>query len=181
MYTIVGIDPGTTNTGVAVMVIDNSLQVLSIKPYLLSIAPYNIYNMNYENYTERLFNISARVSNLLHAVRPEHIAVETPFYNSLRPAAYGPLSELLYALKCCITNYDASVTSMLYTPSQIKTTVKSNAIGSKEDMLVTMLSIPEVVSKLNVDLNNITDHEVDAIAIAYTHLTVLRECPEWVL
>ena len=170
---IIGCDPGTTYTGVAILELRlPDLEIVSIKTHLIDM--YGITNplMLNTDLQSRLNYLYGKFNMLLNYVNPFSVSIESPFINRFRPQAVVPLSQSLMALELAAMHHNPYLMITKYPPSTIKNAVGAKGGADKIGVLDALWKVEEV-SKL-INLNNITEHEVDGIAIAYTNLRLLR-------
>lgn len=170
---LLGIDPGINNCGLAI--IDNS-------KHFKVVDTHNVKNTR--KFTDEEKNLEqiygSRAVKVIHIVNtineyldkyPEIdvFAIEAPFYNSLTPMAYGSLMEVISAIK-----YQIIVTKNLkfkmLEPLLVKKMFAFKSNAKKEvmkDFLFKKQASKEIDIKLDVE--TLTEHEVDAIAIAFVY------------
>lgn len=177
---IVGIDPGTNNLGFGDIRFNfKSLEILSVEGMSFNserMLPTD--SLIPITHNERIAKILAQKENLLQRLRfhrPCIVVCENPFINRLRPAAYGPLVEIVFAIRLAVIEYDPSVKFVTYQPSVIKKSVGAYAIGGKEEVKVAITQNPELNPNSLTDLSKLDEHAIDAIAAAYTYLLNVRK------
>ena len=134
---VCGIDPGTNRLGLAAM--DFNMATVSIQSIEAETFRSELLletdDLILEAHSERTSKIYAQKDNLVRQFRfyrPYAVCCESPFYNRLRPSAYGPLMEILFAIRMACIEYDRTVKLFFYEPSVIKKAVGAHAIGSKD-------------------------------------------------
>lgn len=176
---IVGIDPGTNQLGFSVMEYDlrnNALlSIVALTFRSERMMDYDACLM--ETHHERAWKIQAQRRNLLRNLcgyRPHVVCCESPFYNRLRPGAYGPLVEMMDGIRGACMDYHPCVQFLTYEPSVVKRAVGAGAIAKKELVKEAILA--------NTDLNqcygqlaSLDEHSLDAVAVAYSHLQFIRK------
>ena len=165
---MLSVDPGTVTIGIAVWDIDpNTLAIRNIITY----TPYVNKDLNMEH---RLFYIRNLFINIVEEHQPYMIAHENAFLHRFRPMAYGPLYTIISHLREAFFNNFGMYNVYGYSPKSIKMNmIKGNA--DKDDMYLAVSSNKE----LSKYVNQYTDeHQIDAIAIGYTHLINIRKTPE---
>lgn len=178
---IVGIDPGTTNLGFAALEFD--IQTLQIhRLYATSFKSQQMVGLDgiiRLSHSERIEKIYAQKDNLVNHFRyfhPSFICCESPFYNRFRPSAYGPLVEILFAIRTAAIEYDPIVKFFTYAPSVIKKAVGAGAISGKDAVKAAILGNAELATAFTEgDLAGLDEHAIDAIGVAYTHLELYRK------
>ncbi|WP_138431138.1 crossover junction endodeoxyribonuclease RuvC [Fodinibius saliphilus] len=157
---ILGIDPGSRNTGYAILTEQNG-KLLSLRCDVLKMA-------HMDDHADRLQFIFEEVSKIISSFEPTSCAVETPIYG-VDPLAMLKLGRAQAAAMLAITNSDISVTE--YYPKQVKKSITGNGNASKKQvafMLRKMVSLPD--EKLSKDAT-------DALAVAWCHLMKQNSIP----
>lgn len=173
MYNIIGIDPGN-NLGISIFTIsskDNSI-------YSISTSFYNLEHYEFyfpPNKSNKLLYIEKIILDLCNKYSPVAVAIEEPFINTKFPKAITSLSRVLSIIEFTLTKYYPNIKLFTYAPKLIKANVIKGE-ANKTDMKLGIDNIEE----LKIDTRDLTEHEVDAIGIAYTLLLEIRE-NEWLL
>lgn len=179
---IVGIDPGTNFLGFCAL--DINLRDVSVVQHFACsfqsdkmLDPDSFVSICHN---ERIAKIFAQKNNLLKRLRyhrPFVVTCENPFINRFRPNAYGPLVEVLFAIRCAVTEYNPAVKFLTYEPSIVKKTVGAGAICGKDEIKLVVRKIQELREHSTVNMDEMDEHAVDATAVAYTHLLKYRKEP----
>ena len=172
-FNIVGMDPGN-NLGLSVLEIDsNTLKILSIRTYRY------ILDRQIDNDTD---NVSLSKWNLIQEIvsaiastyNPLIVAMESAFLNIRFPKAIITLGSYTTVLEMSWSNYISSNRFFKYPPKYIKKIV-GKGDADKLDMMKNISSIEELNQHL--DVTSLSEHEIDATAIAYTALLEVRSYP----
>ncbi len=150
---ILGIDPGSRNTGYAVLARENSTLVAK-RCDVIKLA-------HLDDHADRLQFIFEKVSELVRSFEPESCAIETPVYG-VDPLAMLKLGRAQAAAMLAITNNNISVTE--YYPKKVKKSITGNGNASKKQvafMLRKMVTLPE---------ETLSEDATDALAVAWCHL-----------
>lgn len=150
---ILGIDPGSRNTGFAVLTKKEG-KLVAVRCDTISLA-------HLDDHSQRLQHIFQKVSAVVQSFSPTACAVETPIYG-VDPLAMLKLGRAQAAAMLAITNSNIAVTE--YYPKQVKKSITGNGNASKEQvafMLKKMVRLPD--EKLSNDAT-------DALAVAWCHL-----------
>lgn len=153
---ILGVDPGSRNTGFAIIVENNG------KLDVLECDVFKTHKI--EDHTDRLQAIFNELSRIIKKYKPTHCAVETPIYG-VDPLAMLKLGRAQAAALLAISNEGIPVEE--YYPKVVKKAITGNGNANKEQvayMLGKVLSLPE--KKLSGDAT-------DALAVAWCHYTNL--------
>lgn len=157
---ILGIDPGSRNTGYAILV-ENKRVFRAVECDVIRLA-------HLEDQTERLTFIYSAVTDIINKFKPEHCAVETPVYG-IDPLAMLKLGRAQAAALLAISNQDIPVAE--YYPKAIKKAVVGNGNASKKQvayMLGKLITLPG---------KDLAADATDALAVAWCHFTAL-DSPE---
>jgi crossover junction endodeoxyribonuclease RuvC len=150
---ILGIDPGSRNTGYAVLTRENGTLVAK-RCDVIKIA-------HLDDHADRLQYIFEKVSELVRSFEPASCAIETPVYG-VDPLAMLKLGRAQAAAMLAITDNNVAVTE--YYPKKVKKSITGNGNASKKQvafMLRKMVTLPD--EKLSEDAT-------DALAVAWCHL-----------
>lgn len=166
---IMGIDPGSTNLGVAILNFDlMSKAIISTEAFTINADRLVLNNSwlseNYDNKTARISALRERLLDIMDYYDPVAIACESPFYNPKRPQAYGVLVEVLSMIRNVVIEHDDWKQLHLIDPSSVKQAVGAPGNASKEIMTDHVSRMME----LNILRDCVLDeHSTDATAVAY--------------
>ena len=151
-YRILGVDPGTSVLGFAVLEINGSkIRVIEMGVIHLSKFP---------SHNERLQRIFERLKQLIFIHKPREMAIEAPFYGK------NPQSMLKLGRAQGVA-IAAAMTSALavqeYAPRKIKQAVTGNGNASKEQVAKMM------EQEFSIDLSNEVLEATDATGAAVSH------------
>ena len=150
---ILGIDPGSRNTGFAVLTEEDG-KMVALRCDTLKMA-------HMDDHADRLQFIFEKVSKIVSSFEPTSCAVETPIYG-VDPLAMLKLGRAQAAAMLAITNNDIPVTE--YYPKQVKKSITGNGNASKKQvafMLRKTVSLPD---------EELSKDATDALAVAWCHL-----------
>ncbi len=153
---ILGIDPGSRNTGYSILTEENG-KLVARRCDVIKLA-------HMDDHSERLQHIFEKVSEIVRSFNPTSCAVETPVYG-VDPLAMLKLGRAQAAAILAITDNGLSVSE--YYPKEVKKSITGNGNANKEQvafMLKKMVSLPD--EKLSKDAT-------DALAVAWCHLMKL--------
>ena len=153
MVVVLGIDPGSANTGYGV--------VLSRGRTLAALDGGVIETRSGTPLERRLAEIHARVCELIAEHRPEALAVEELYFGQER--AHRLRRRARRAGWCCCRPGTAGVPCFSYTPQAVKQAVCGSGGAEKgqvQRMVGALLSLPEPPEP---------DHAADALAVAICH------------
>lgn len=150
---ILGIDPGSRNTGYALLTEENG-KLIALRCDVIRLA-------DLDDHAERLQVIFDKISAIIKSNKPTACAVETPIYG-VDPMAMLKLGRAQAAAMLAIRKCGLDVTE--YFPKVVKKSITGNGNASKEQvafMLNKMVKLPD--EKLSNDAT-------DALAVAWCHL-----------
>jgi Holliday junction resolvasome RuvABC endonuclease subunit len=170
--TIVGIDPGSSTLGFAVIEFDIETMTI-VKTNASTYAGVKLMRKDswaIERHGERFARINAHKENLVSLFRlhnPIQIVCEGAFYNPRRPNAFEVLIEVRIAIKQAILEYDPWRTIRLIDPPTVKRAV--NVKGNADKLVVRdgVLAIKELNYSGDTSIEDLDEHSIDAIAVAY--------------
>jgi Holliday junction resolvasome RuvABC endonuclease subunit len=174
-YKLLAIDPGVNNCGLAVFDVDyRTNEIVSVDAHTVISAKLNdtttLYEDLYSERTIKLYKLMDRISEIIVSVNPAIVVCESPFYNRLRPMAYGSLLEVLSSIHSVIINYNNNVPFFTVEPLLVKKTVGAGMQTGKLDVKQSIARIEPIMSVLVPDLEGLDEHSVDAMAVGYTYL-----------
>lgn len=179
---VLSIDPGITNTGVAVGYMDlkipgyTRLETVNLTLSELAVSDRGLLDRNYGSRFTRLIAFKRVLGGMMNTHNPAVVVVESAFFMPGRPMVYGSLTEVIYAVKEVCYEYNKYLNVRTYTPTEVKRKLMAS-IGvktrlAKEDITHALGQIPTLTQW--VDLSKCTEHEQDAIAINYCFYLDLR-------
>jgi crossover junction endodeoxyribonuclease RuvC len=155
MATIVlGIDPGSRNTGVAVMRKDGS------RFTLLHSGVIKVGNL--ELHIDRLPVIYREVTDLILQYKPDSCAIETPLYGK-DPLALLKLGRAQAAAILAAVNLNIRIEE--YYPKMVKKSITGNGNATKDQVAYMLDKI------LSLNGEKLSADATDAMAVAWCHLS----------
>ncbi len=149
---IMGLDPGVSATGYGIIIDGKKAIFGTIRP-------------NKKNYIERISFICNEVKSIIKYYRPEVVSLEKAFFQK-NVASLIKISELRGALLYLLLQNNINFVE--YTPAQIKLTTTGNGRASKKQVRFIM---ERTILKNKTRISN---HAIDALAIAYTAMRKLK-------
>ena len=170
---ICGVDPGTNHVGFSSLVLNpDTLQIENIWSTSLRVDKLPSYpEYNATTHTERvekLLKIRHAVVKLLRYWTPRHMACESPFYNRLRPGAYGPLVESVLMIKLAAFEHNPNMSFYSIEPSVIKKSVGAGHISDKHAVKAAILN-HTTLSSFGFPLQDLDEHALDSLAVAFAY------------
>ncbi len=176
LINIIAIDPGN-NIGVAIFTIDvRDFSIVSIETKLFILE--NIIGPLDDDFNKLLYKlniIQTIVTDLYTAYDPIALGVETSFLNTRFPKAVMQLSQYVAVIEHTMYVLNTRIKLFRYMPRYIKREIGAGGSADKDDMMITVSALEEVTDLINPYV--LSEHEVDAIAIAYTMLLEIRRYP----
>lgn len=175
VFRIMGIDPGLNNLGIALFDINYSdKSIARIEAFtLVNDKLKDETGLDLESHTNRTIKLMKLRNSLLNIVsnnNPYAVACESPFYSSFRPTAYAALVEVIRIIHMTIIEYNANTRFQTVEPLLVKKHIGAGMETGKLDVKKAVSLKPELMSVLVNDLDNLDEHSIDAIAVAYTFL-----------
>lgn len=170
--TVMGIDPGSSNLGVAIIEFDiESMTIVkTIASTLVGVKLMKKDTWDTELHGERFSRIRAlkeAMLDLMETHNPVQIACESPFYSQRMPSAFGVLMEVLIAVKEAIYEYDSWRVVWLIDPPRVKQGVGGKGNADKDKMKELVVGLSDLCYEGDVPLAQLDEHSIDAIAVAY--------------
>ena len=179
-FSIVGLDPGSNAFGIAVLNVNiETKKIVSSDAWTIfaeRLAGKN--NWIEEVHGGRVNRILAIEENLLSVFQyfnPAVIATESPFINSSFPAAGIALTEVLAAIRRAVMRYDSWKQLFLIPPSSVKNGVGAGGGVNKLSVRDKVLELTELNYSGAIKLEDLDEHSIDALSVAYTKYKQLIE------
>lgn len=150
---ILGIDPGSRNTGYAILTEEDG-KLIALRCDVIKMA-------HLDDHADRLQFIFEKISAIIQSCNPTSCAIETPVYG-VDPLAMLKLGRAQAAAMLAITNNGVAVTE--YYPKKVKKSITGNGNAGKKQvafMLRKMVELPD---------EKISEDATDALAVAWCHL-----------
>lgn len=177
---IVGIDPGTVNLGIAILWFD----VVTLEIKGCHAKTYNGTKMGSEgtwdslSYGDRYARIRLHEENLFRLFqqeKPLFIVAESPFFNQRHPMAYGALTEVVCGIRSAVKRYDGWKALYTIDPPSVKKAVGAKHNADKHAVKEKVMALEDLQYDGDVPLSALDEHSIDAIAVAVARLNLLRE------
>ena len=176
VYRVVGIDPGTETLGWGVIDLDLrhcTITVVAAGTYYasrLSSSPFQDYELACGNRLQRIRLLGRAIRSLLQHYTPHRVISESPFLGRFA-SSYESLTQCMMGLREAVFEYDPSTILWGIDPISVK---KNVGFEVKRKMSKQQLKegVRDAIRKLrlqwanNVNLEALTEHAVDAIAVA---------------
>ena len=149
---ILGIDPGTNILGFGVIGINSK------GPYYIDMGVFDLRKIN--DPFEKLANIFSGITELIDVHKPDHLAVESPFYGKNAQVILKLGRAQGAALTAAVMK---GIPVAEYAPRKAKIAICGNGAASKEQVAVM------IQKTLNISLDPKYLDATDALAIALCH------------
>lgn len=167
---VVGIDPGTEMLGVAAIYFNlTTFQILKINATTFrgSKLPGSEWtSIIHSDRVMRLQSHRANLINLLNEINPIAISVESPFYTSRMPSAFGALTEVVAMIRSAVLEYDVWRRIYLVDPPNVKKALGAKGNADKLEVKQALVNMPELSNVIVGGLDSLDEHSIDAIAVA---------------
>ena len=171
---ILGIDPGT-NTGISIMELTESLEIVKIDTFSINLSNYIIDTLsNFEKEADRLIALEESLKEILEKYNPHLIGMENAFFNKKFPLSGLKLSSFLGVIMMTVRKHNKQTKIYKLQPKYIKSVV-STGNAYKDDMLEAVRDNIELGKHL--DISKETEHSIDAVAISYSVKKLLEKYP----
>lgn len=170
-FYILGIDPGTRNVGLSFYKLNGKLDIISIETFNLFIDIEGSNGIG-EQLIYRITRLAKMLTCIYKLFSPYMVIMESSFIDIKNISAVIPLSKAISCIEMTIRDIDEYAKLISIAPRLAKKIFGAELTG-KEAVKDALMKKDEVLSK--IVNKNYTEHEIDAIAIAYALLTYLRE------
>ena len=175
---ILSIDPGTNYTGVTFWTLsDNTLDIVDIKSFTIDLTIIDYMTERYK-IIQRINVLIETLEQWMDVYKPYYLVIEAGFINMLRPAAYGPIANTIFAIENLFIDKTKSYNIVEYPPKYVKQYV-SVGTADKNDIKSAISTITDITKYINI--NTLSEHAIDSLAIGYTFIDTIRKYPEILL
>ena len=175
---VLSIDPGTNYTGVTFWTLDDyTLDIKDIKSFTIDLTTIDYVIEKYK-IIQRINVLVDILDYWLDIYKPHYLVIEAGFINILRPAAYGPIANTIFAIENLFINKSKSYNIIEYPPKYVKQYV-SIGTADKDDIRSAISNISDIVKY--IDITSLSEHGVDSLAIGYTFIDTIKKYPEILL
>jgi len=151
-YKILGVDPGTSVMGYAV------IEIIDNKPKLITMGVFNL--TKFPDHQTKLKEIFLQLQEIIETYMPKEMAIEAPFYGK-------NVQSMLKLGRAQGVSMAAAMTMGLkiheYAPKKIKQSITGNGNASKEQVAAMLANI------LNIKIQQKYFDATDALAAAMTY------------
>lgn len=166
---IIGIDPGN-HLGLAILHINPINMVIEyIDTRTITLETYSLSkDLNF-----RLLLLQNIITDIYYNIKPNCVAMEAAFLNSRYPKAVVQLSQYTGLIECTFNSVDPTLPIIKYPPMYVKSIAGGTGKADKSDMATAVTNNKELSSLINIEI--MTEHEIDAVCIAYTALLEIKK------
>lgn len=168
------LDPGSRTLGLAILEYDFDTGLLHVLYTVCLDTDQGLKNLRYMEDSigsrqVRLKIIGDFLRNQIEEWMPSFFIMETPYMGGYAQA-FKVLVEVMRTIEMAVLEYSGVIPLYKIDPSSVKKMigVKGNC-GDKDLMLAAVKEIKDLTLATGVDLDLITEHEVDAIAVGHYH------------
>jgi Holliday junction resolvasome RuvABC endonuclease subunit len=171
IISIVGIDPGSTTLGTGTIWVDLTTMRI-VASQAVTFHGDRLYRESWTGglYGDRIARIWALENSLVHLfqqTQPFLIASEAPFINPRFPQAGLALTEVVMMIRNAINRYDPWKAPLMIDPPTVKNAVGAPGNADKDRVKLALMQLPDLCYNGAVPLQNLDEHSVDALAVAY--------------
>lgn len=172
---ILSIDPGT-NMGVTITTVSvPDLKIVSLVTKRFNLDLMTEEDPMFENLLLRLQTIRHIIKNIMEYYNPHILAMEAAFVNSKFPKSVMYLSQYIAAISMTAVEMNPFIKIFNYPPKFVKYAIGAKGTADKFDVATAVNRIEEISIHVNIDI--LSEHETDSIAIGYTCIDELRNNP----
>lgn len=174
-FTLLALDPGLNNTGVAIFRIRRSpVEILSISAMTLKADKLvDSSGLDDEEYSEQIhkrYSMGAGLAELLEIHMPDQVASESPFFDRRKPGSFKILAEVLTTLFDTVVRYNKLAKFSTVEPLLVKKVLGVAGQKGKEVVREAMEKETKLLAVLQQPLERLDEHAIDAIGVGYTWL-----------
>lgn len=177
--TILGIDPGLTNTGYNISIYDTNKGTTKVQQFDLITAINVAKKENKKDYKIYgniipLFVYERLIDDIITKYQPDYICSEDAFYNPRTPNAFFSLKSCILTIERVLYKHE----KVLYKipPKKAKLAI-GRATANKEAVQELIQNLPDLsFRKTDIkSINKMTEHEADSVAITYAFVKTILE------
>ena len=166
---ILAIDPGTTNTGIAIIDIDANLQLHlifaeTIDAILLS-QQYKDIAYLYGIRQAKIHAIATQIKYICTLYTPDVVISEAPFYSPTRPNAFAALVETITTIRCYVRQVFPYIDFSTIDPSTVKKNMGVSGISGDKSLMLKAVKLQRLSYENSVNLDSLDEHAIDAISV----------------
>ncbi len=172
--TLISIDPGLNNVGVAIYKIEllPVFKICRIEAFTLS-APRLVDDcgLDDEDYSERTIKrhvILRHFKKILENHTPDIVVCESPFFNPKMPSSFAVLTEVVASLFDQVILFNSRCQFSVLAPKLVKKTFSIAGKKGKDVVKEAVAAVSLLTDVLVNDIDGLDEHSIDAIAVGYS-------------
>lgn len=179
------VDPGKHHIGISVHELYTrtgeykriDIETLRVASHFQSWTTDNEFN----SITDQcLLKIRRHIQDVAEDYDVSFFAYESPFYNPRMPGAYGSLCEVVACCRQAVLDYSPYIYIDCMSPQNVKKGMGAGGTKGKEIMHQKVTGNEELMSVLEYDVSDLTEHCIDSIAVGYNaRNTLLAPMEGW--
>lgn len=167
-FNIMGVDPGSNNVGVSIFELNNDLEIVKIHTHNIALV-VDESNGIHDVVVDRLKKLAFMIRAIYSMYNPTMVAMESSFINPSRLGAVIPLTKSIHVIESIIESVDSYAKIVTIPPGLIKKIFGVKQVG--KDVVTEGLIGKSYFNKVTTELS---EHEIDAIAITETLLEYIK-------
>ena len=168
-FVICGIDPGLI---IGISFIFVNVKTFNIEKYIshtVNCHKVKLNNTLMENQTERLAKLTKLKEMLTYEFsihKPSAVCIESPFYSSRTPSAFGSIKEIIATVRSAIDNYDDAISLLTVDPPSVKKAVNAKGNHDKDHVREKVMEYYKDIENLSTQsLDCLDEHSIDSLAV----------------
>ena len=174
-FTLLAIDPGLNNCGIAIFEIQvKPFAILSI--HALTLKSERLIDdscLDDDDFIERLhkrYKMGNALRSLLERYDPCIVVSESPFFDRRKPGSFAILTEVITTLFDTVVEYNTLIRFSFVEPLLVKKVLGVAGEKGKEVVREAMGKVEDVMTVLIDPLEQLDEHAIDSIGVGYTWL-----------
>jgi len=173
-FTILAIDPGLHHIGLSVYKVQaNPPSILSISAFTLhSHRVVDTSGLDDDDYIERVrirHSMLRAFKGVVIDVMPDIAVSESPFFDRRKPGSFAILTEVMTGLFDTVVEVNPLIRFSTIAPQSVKQVLGVAGQKGKEVVIEAMAGFTEITDALDVDLNDLDEHGVDATGVGFAY------------
>jgi len=187
IYRIMGIDNGSSFLGMTITDLDlrsgvyHLLHAETFKADRL-IDQHRGNLITHDARWARQNTLKDRVSRELCFYNPHAVAVESPFFMPGRVTSFETLTEMMMFIRQAVEEYSTGMDIYRVSPGEAKRAVQPDKNFSMKKAVIKdcVLKLDNITYNEDIQFDNLTEHEYDAIAVTLSHGEAIRKATGFV-
>jgi len=172
---LISIDPGT-NIGISIYQLSvPDLKIINIETLCIELSYFNNSENAEINMLSRMIYLDNYIKLMINEYNPHIIAMEAAFVNGRFPRSGMMLSKYIATIEMAIRAINPYIPIYRYAPKMIKMIIGAKGTADKDAMTKAVDKIEEITAY--IDPKQLTEHEVDSLAIGYITIGMMRNDP----